>query len=103
MRDSSPVILCCHGLDTILEKYWAKHKKKRSEYIWSAAFYKLVPGLSQWPEFIYSSQPEWLDSWVSDLYEDVYVVVNFLSQLIFIFRLFLGMVMNANEFETKEI
>ena len=33
----------------------------------------------------------------------VYVVVNFLSQLIFIFRLFLGMVMNANEFETKEI
>ena len=33
----------------------------------------------------------------------VYVVVNFLSQLIFIFLLFLGMVMNANEFETKEI
>ena len=33
----------------------------------------------------------------------VNVVVNFLSQLIFIFRLFLGMVMNANEFETKEI
>ena len=32
-----------------------------------------------------------------------YVVVNFLSQLIFIFLLFLGMVMNANEFETKEI
>ena len=31
------------------------------------------------------------------------VVVNFLSQLIFIFRLFLGMVMNANAFETKEI
>ena len=35
--------------------------------------------------------------------EYIYVVVNFLSQLIFIFRLFLGMVMNANEFETKEI
>ena len=33
----------------------------------------------------------------------IYAVVNFLSQLIFIFRLFLGMVMNANEFETKEI
>ena len=32
-----------------------------------------------------------------------YVVVNFLSQLIFIFPLFLGMIMNANEFETKEI
>ena len=34
---------------------------------------------------------------------DVHVVVNFLSQLIFIFPLFLGMIMNANEFETKEI
>ena len=34
---------------------------------------------------------------------DVCVVVNFLSQLIFIFPLFLGMIMNANEFETKEI
>jgi len=37
------------------------------------------------------------------IFDRVYVVVNFLSQLIFIFRLFLGMVMNANEFETKEI
>ena len=34
---------------------------------------------------------------------DVSVVVNFLSQLIFIFPLFLCMIMNANEFETKEI
>ena len=33
----------------------------------------------------------------------VYVVVNFLSQLIFIFPLFLGTIMNANEFETREI
>ena len=32
----------------------------------------------------------------------VYVVVNFLFQLIFIFPLFLGMVMYANEFKTKE-
>ena len=32
----------------------------------------------------------------------VLVVVNFLSQLILIFPLFLGMVMYANEFETKE-
>ena len=32
----------------------------------------------------------------------VNVVVNFLSQLIFIFVLFWGMVMYANEFETKE-
>ena len=30
------------------------------------------------------------------------VVVNFLFQLIFIFLLFLGMVMYANEFKTKE-
>ena len=30
------------------------------------------------------------------------VVVNFLSQLIFIFPLFLGMVMYTNEFETRE-
>ena len=33
---------------------------------------------------------------------DVYVVVNFLSQLIFIFLLFWGMVMYADEFQTKE-
>ena len=32
----------------------------------------------------------------------VNVVVNFLSQVIFIFPLFLGMVIYANEFETKE-
>ena len=31
-----------------------------------------------------------------------YVVLNFLSQLIFVFPLFLGMVRYANEFETKE-
>ena len=30
------------------------------------------------------------------------VVVNFLSQVIFVFILFLGMVMYANELETKE-
>ena len=30
------------------------------------------------------------------------VAVNFLFQLIFLFPLFLGMVMYANEFETKE-
>ena len=39
----------------------------------------------------------------SFLFHFMYVVVNFLSQLIFIFPLFLGMIMNANEFETKEI
>ena len=33
---------------------------------------------------------------------DGYVVVNFLFQLIFIFPLFWGMVMYANEFKTKE-
>ena len=33
----------------------------------------------------------------------VYVVVNFLPQVIFVFVLFLDMVMYANEVETKEI
>ena len=32
----------------------------------------------------------------------IHVVVNFLFQLIFIFPLFWGMVMYANEFKTKE-
>ena len=36
------------------------------------------------------------------LHDSVYFVVNFLSQLIFIFPLLLGMVMYANDFETKE-
>ena len=40
---------------------------------------------------------------LSDCGDDAYVAVNFLFQLIFIFWLFLGRVMNANEFETKEI
>ena len=31
-----------------------------------------------------------------------YVVVNFLSQIIFVFLLFLGVEMYANEVETKE-
>ena len=35
-------------------------------------------------------------------YFNIYVVVNFLFQLIFIFPLLLGMVMYANEFKTKE-
>ena len=34
--------------------------------------------------------------------DNVNVVVNFLSQVIFVFLLFLGMVMYANEVETKE-
>ena len=33
---------------------------------------------------------------------NIYVVVNFLFQLIFSFPLFWGMVMYANEFKTKE-
>ena len=35
-------------------------------------------------------------------YRNVYVVVNFLSQVIFIFLLFLGMLMYANGVSTKE-
>ena len=31
----------------------------------------------------------------------MYIVVNYLSQVIFVFRSFLGMVMYANEVETK--
>ena len=41
-----------------------------------------------------------VDSRYIDRY--IYVVVNFLSQVTFIFPLFLAMVMYANEFETKE-
>ena len=36
------------------------------------------------------------------LNHNIYVVVNFLFQLIFVFPLFWGMVMYANEFKTKE-
>ena len=35
-------------------------------------------------------------------FTDIHVVVNFLSQVIFVFLLFLGMVIYANEVETKE-
>ena len=35
-------------------------------------------------------------------WQDTYVGVNFLSQVIFVFLLFLGMVMYANEVATKE-
>ena len=38
----------------------------------------------------------------NSVYIYIYVVVNFLSQVIFVFLLFLGMIMNANEVETKE-
>ena len=40
--------------------------------------------------------------WFQMILQCIYVAVNFLSQVIFIFLLFLGMVMNANEVETKE-
>ena len=40
--------------------------------------------------------------YLTEIRNDVYVVVNFLFQLIFIFPLFWGMVMYANEFKTKE-
>ena len=35
-------------------------------------------------------------------FADIYVVVNFFSQVMFLFLLFLGVVMYANEVETKE-
>ena len=40
--------------------------------------------------------------WGRTIHYKVYVVVNFLFQLIFIYPLFWGMVMHANEFNTKE-
>ena len=39
---------------------------------------------------------------MADVSASIYVVVNFLSQVIFVFLLFLGMAMYANEVETKE-
>ena len=39
---------------------------------------------------------------MDQLLNNKYVVVNFLFQVIFIFLLFLGMVIYANEVETKE-
>ena len=39
---------------------------------------------------------------LNDRENSICVAVNFLFQLIFVFPLFLGMVMHANEFETKE-
>ena len=54
----------------------------------------------------------WVCAGLSNLWQNVdpdpkfvnkiYVVVNFLFQLIFIFPLFLGMVMYAKQFKTKE-
>ena len=61
----------------------------------------------QKPIIIKTSQPSFTSSkylliWGVTALFFVYVVVNFLSQLIFIFLLFWGMVMYAYEFETKE-
>ena len=39
---------------------------------------------------------------INPLSLNIHVVVNFLSQVIFVFLLFLGMIMYANEVETKE-
>ena len=39
---------------------------------------------------------------LTELYIYIYVVVNFLFQVIFVFLLFLGMVIYADEVETKE-
>ena len=40
--------------------------------------------------------------YLQEVLTNIYVVVNFLSQVIFVFVLFLGMVMYASEVETKE-
>ena len=60
----------------------------------------------RFPRFIVSIQRSRVDSSTAKMHQtvevDVYVVVNFLFQLIFIFPLFWGMVMYANEYKTKE-
>ena len=57
-------------------------------------------------DFLLSSVMWWssfaLILFVNTIIFNIYVVVNFLSQIIFVFLLFLGMVMYANEIETKE-
>ena len=45
---------------------------------------------------------KWMNRQKKEWINGMYVVVNFLSQLIFIFLLCSGMVMYANEFVTKE-
>ena len=49
---------------------------------------------------VYSVKKHLVSSFVMNIHS-VYVVVNFLSQVIFVFLLFLGMVMYANEVGTK--
>ena len=62
-----------------------------------------VPALNPRSSAVFSAMEEVAQDVGEAISDLVNVVVNFLSQLIYIFRLFLGMVMNANEFETKEI
>ena len=54
----------------------------------------------RWSRKLMTFGPLLMNRSVSDIY--VYVAVKFLSQVIFIFLLFLGMVMYGNEVETKE-
>ena len=73
---------------------------------------KNISPLQDLPMFLLMSvEPESYQRWCLYLYFrqhvatwlfSIYVVVNFLFQVIFIFPLFLGMVIYANEFETKE-
>ena len=59
----------------------------------------LSPEILAWEYFFFRGGGG-INFWSKDIY--IYVAVNFLFQLIFIFPLFWGMVMYANEFKTKE-
>ena len=52
-------------------------------------------------EVVIICEPKWLKKCVPFLH-NIYVVVNFLSQVIFVFLLFWGMAMYTNEVETKD-
>ena len=56
----------------------------------------------QWAKYACSSEITAKNDRYLTNFQQIYVVVNFLFQLIFIFPLFWGMVMYANEFKTKE-
>ena len=55
-------------------------------------------------EILYTSIKQYNLTWWEGgtIHYNVYVVVNFLFQLIFVYPLFWSMVMHANEFNTKE-
>ena len=66
----------------------------------SWACFKVIERVSNLMVAESKKKPGWVE--LKNLFCLIYVVVNFLSQVIFVFLLFLGMVIYANEVETKE-